>query len=85
MRGRKLARADTLEAINTVSAVAFKEESMKAAVDAVEKEIRSASFESAPYKETSTDIIKNGESVASKLEELLMQLQALKGNEYAKF
>ena len=81
IKRRKLARAETLEAIKNVAGVASKENAIKVSIDGVEASIRETSFETIPYKETSTKVIKSGESVITTLEELLIKLQALKGSD----
>ena len=80
-----LANPETLEAIKSVSGVAFKENSIKLAIDQIEREIKDMVFETMAYKETNIRIIKNSENVSQNFEELTIKLQAVKGNEFAKF
>jgi dynein heavy chain len=82
---RGLANPETLEAIKQVSGIAFKENSIKLAIDQIEREIKELSFETMAYKETSIRIIRSSDHVVQLFEELLIKLQAVKGNEFAKF
>lgn len=60
---KKLYMGDTLEAIKNVSGVAFKENSIRMAIDAIEREIREIYFECIPYKDQPVKIIKNSDMV----------------------
>lgn len=82
---KKLYMGDTLEAIKNVSGVAFKENSIRMAIDAIEREIKEICFECIPYKDQPVKIIKNSDMVLMNLDESLIKLQAIKGNEFAKF
>lgn len=82
---KKLYMGETLEAIKNVSGVAFKENSIRMAIDAIEREIREICFECLPYKDQPVKVIKNCDAVLLNLDESLIKLQAIKGNEFAKF
>ena len=82
---KKLYMGETLEAIKNVSGVAFKENSIRMAIDGIEREVAEIGFECTTYKDQPVRVIKNCDGVLSSLDESLIKLQAIKGNEFAKF
>ena len=75
-----LAEGKALEAIRGVSEVAYKENSVKAAIDAAERELRDIGFECMLYKDTRLKIVKNPEAVLQNFEDCLVKIQSVKGN-----
>ena len=82
---KKLYMGETLEAIKNVSGVAFKENSIRIAIDAIDNEYKAIRLECQPYKEQPVQVITNCDAVLQSLDESLIKLQAIKGNEFAKF
>lgn len=82
---QNLQKGSTMDAIKLVSGIAFKENSIKLSIDAIEREIKEITFESTPYKDSGTMIVKNFEVVLQSMEECTIKLQALKGNDFSKF
>jgi hypothetical protein len=79
-----LAQGKALDAIKGVSEVASKENSIKLAIDGIEKEIKEIGFECINYKDTRVKIIKAPEVVLQRFEDCLVKIQSLKGNQFAK-
>jgi dynein heavy chain, axonemal len=84
LQTHNLAQGRALEAIKGVSEVASKENSIKLAVDGIEKEVREIGFATVPYKDTKVKIIKSAEVVLQRFEDCLVKIQSLKGNPFAK-
>ena len=62
-----------LDTIKGVSDMASKQNAIKLALDALEKEIREITFECLIYKNTEINIIKEPELVSNKFEECLVK------------
>ena len=78
-----LSEGRALDTIKGVSDMASKQNSVKLALDALDKEIKEIGFECETYKNTNINIIKEPELVSQKFEECLVKAQSLKGNPFA--
>lgn len=79
LQKHKLTRGAALDAIKGVSEVAYKENAIKMAIDAVEKELKEIAFTCEPVPGQKTRIIKEPEAALQRFEELLVKIQTLKG------
>lgn len=83
LKEHQLSQGKALEAIRGVSEVAFKENSLKVSMDAVEKELHEISFTADMYKDKKVRTIIEPEKVVQQFEDLLLKIQSLKANQYA--
>lgn len=82
LQENQLTQGAALEAIKGVSEEAYKENAVKMAVDAIERELREIAFtcDEVPHKETR--VIREPDQVLLKFDELLIKIQTLKGTQY---